>query len=64
MATTENTNMDPRVALQNFMVAITGADPVSSGILLGSYQQHEVLQRSAETLQRLIAASENDAAAT
>ena len=54
MANAENTSIEPKVALQNLVVAVTGEDPISSGVFLGSYRQHAVLQASVASLQRLI----------
>jgi hypothetical protein len=51
--------MTPRKALSNLMAAITGNDVLQSGLFVGTYQQHSVLQDSIEVLNRLVTESEH-----
>jgi hypothetical protein len=46
--------MKPTTALQNIVAAITGEDTLQTGLYLGSYKQHTVLQESFEVLTKLV----------
>ena len=46
--------MTAEQALSNLMVAITGDDVLQSGLFVGTYKQHAILQDSIEILSRAL----------
>ena len=54
------TNMTPKQALSNLMAALTGDDVLQSGLFIGTYRQHSVLQDSVTVLTQLLAEGQCD----
>lgn len=52
--------MTPKQALANLMAALTGDNVLQSGLFIGTYRQHSVLQDSVEVLAQLIPEEQHD----
>lgn len=50
--------LTPREALSNLAAAVTGDDILKSGLYVGSFKQHTVLQDSIEVLSKLVSEDE------
>lgn len=46
--------MDPKTALHRIATALTGSDAMTTGVFVGSYKQHALLQEAIEALHAYI----------